>query len=60
MFSLEASASNRIAFWDWLEATILDDVRSHHGDIYDALIDDVERAIDGVVARQSRGDVDAE
>jgi hypothetical protein len=60
MFSLEASSPNRIAFWEWLEATILDDVRSHHGDIYGALMDDVERAIDGVVARQSRGDVDAE
>jgi hypothetical protein len=60
MFTLEASSPNRIAFWEWLEGAILDDVRTHHGDIYDALIDDAERAIDGLVARHSTGDVDAE
>jgi hypothetical protein len=60
MFSLEASSPNRIAFWEWLEGAILDDVRTHHGDIYDALIDDVESAIDGLVARHSTGDVDAD
>ena len=60
MFSLEASSSNRNAFWEWLEDATLDDLRTHHSDLYEALIDDVDNVISGVVARQSTGDGDAE
>jgi hypothetical protein len=60
MFSLEASSSNRNAFWEWIEEAILDDLRTHQSDLYETLIDDVEKAISGVVARQSAGDFNAE
>jgi len=59
-FNLAASTNNRRTFWEWLDQALVDDVQSHHHDVYDALVGDVVKLISGMIARQQTGDADAE
>jgi hypothetical protein len=59
-FNLAAWAQSRRSYWEWLDQALVDDVRTHHHDVYDALISDVVKLISGIIARQQTGDVDAE
>jgi hypothetical protein len=52
MFSREASAVTRRAYWEWLDSALVDSVRDQQNGVYRALLQDVSRLIDSAIARQ--------
>jgi hypothetical protein len=59
-FSTQAVPEIRQAYWEWLEETLLEGIRTQQGDFYRLLIDDVRRLITRFVEDQQMGDDDAE
>jgi hypothetical protein len=57
-FRLDAPSTIRRAYWEWLDEALVDAVREHQRETYDALVDDVRQLIANAVARRHAGDAD--
>jgi len=58
--SVEASAATRSLYWEWLNQALVNDVSTQQPQLYEALVSDVSRLIEDVVARQQTESADAE